>query len=100
MDLRHALMFSHNTVQQDIVCESDAISGLCRTLDRLGAQTAMIICGPTILQSADVVPRVQQALAERCVGLFAGVLPHAPNQFRFMLVCKLLQHNDLHDSRA
>ena len=78
MDLQTALTFRHSTVQQDIVCAVDAISDLCQTLDRLEVATAMLICGPTILRSADVVQRVQQALGDRCVGLFAGVLPHAP----------------------
>src|SRR5688572_18746856 len=78
MDLQTALTFRHSTVQQDIVCAVDAISDLCQTLDRLEVATAMPNCGPTILLSADVVQRVQQALGDRCVGLFAGVLPHAP----------------------
>jgi alcohol dehydrogenase class IV len=78
MDLQTALTFRHSTVQQDIVCAVDAISDLCQTLDRLEVATAMLICGPTILRHADVVQRVRQALGARCVGLFAGVLPHAP----------------------
>ena len=78
MDLQTALTFRHSTVQQDLVCAVDAISDLCQTLDRFEVKTAMLICGPTILRHADVVQRVQQALGARCVGLFAGVLPHAP----------------------
>jgi alcohol dehydrogenase class IV len=38
----------------------------------------MIICGPTILRHANVVQRVQAVLGARCVGVFSGVLPHAP----------------------
>jgi hypothetical protein len=71
MDLQTALTFRHSTVQQDIVCAVDAISDLCQTLDRLGVATAMLVRGPTILRSADVVQRVQQALGNRGVGLFA-----------------------------
>jgi alcohol dehydrogenase class IV len=78
MELHDALTFRHSTVQQDIVCEVDAIAGLCDVLDRLSVQTALIVCGPTILQHADVVQRVEQVLGSRCVGRFAGVLPHAP----------------------
>ena len=63
---------------RDIVCAPETIVGLCDRLDQLGAQTAMLICGPTILRHADVVQRVEQTLGERCVGRFAGVLPHAP----------------------
>jgi alcohol dehydrogenase len=32
----------------------------------------------SILQKSNVIARVQEALGKRCVGLFAGVLPHAP----------------------
>lgn len=78
MELPDALRFSYSTVTQDIVCDPEAISGLCRSLDRLGVRNAMLVCGPTILHKADVVQRVLQVLQERCVGLFAGVLPHAP----------------------
>ena len=78
MELQHALTFTYSTVQRDIVCQPDAISHIPSTLDELGARTAMIVCGPTILRHADVVQRVQQALGARCVGLFAGVIPHAP----------------------
>ncbi|MGQ4809771.1 hypothetical protein NKDENANG_03198 [Candidatus Entotheonellaceae bacterium PAL068K] len=55
MEVRHAWTYSHNAVRQDIVCASDAIFGLCSTLDRLGTRPTIIVCGPTILHSADVV---------------------------------------------
>ena len=38
----------------------------------------MIVCGPTILRHANVVQRVQDILGKRCIGVFAGVIPHAP----------------------
>src|SRR5262249_7879330 len=65
----NALQFSYNSVAQEIVCDTDAISGLCHTLHRLGAKTAMVVCGPSILRSSDVIRRVQEALRERYVGL-------------------------------
>jgi alcohol dehydrogenase class IV len=78
MNLQDALQFRYNTVQQELLCAVDTISELGGILDRLGARTAMIVCGPTILRHADVVQRVEEALGSRCVGRFAGVLPHAP----------------------
>lgn len=78
MERTNALQFSYNSVAQEIVCATDAISSLGHRLDRLGARTAMIVCGPSILRSSDVIRRVQEALGERYVGLFAGVAPHAP----------------------
>lgn len=78
MTLQDTLRFRHNTVKQEIICAVDTISDLCDTLDRLGVRTAMIVCGPTILQHADVVQRAELALGGRCVGRFGGVLPHAP----------------------
>jgi alcohol dehydrogenase class IV len=38
----------------------------------------MITCGPTILSACNVVPRVQEALGVRYVGVYAGVTPHSP----------------------
>jgi hypothetical protein len=73
-----ALTYHYRAVPRDLICAPDAISHLCDTLDQLMAYTAMIICGPTILRHANVVQRVQEALGERCAGLYAGVLPHAP----------------------
>ena len=78
MEPINALQYSYNSLAQEIVCNIDTISGLCHTLDRCGARTAMIVCGPSILRSSDVIRRVQEALGERYVCLFAGVAPHAP----------------------
>jgi alcohol dehydrogenase class IV len=78
MQIAAALQFSYSSVAHDIVCAPDAISGLGNAVDRLGATTAMVVCGPSILRSADVIPRVQRALGKRYAGLFAGVAPHAP----------------------
>lgn len=78
MNLQDTLHFRHNTVQQELLCAVDAISEIGGVLERLGARTAMVVCGPTILRHADVVQRVEQTLGSRCVGRFGGVLPHAP----------------------
>jgi alcohol dehydrogenase class IV len=78
MERAHALHYTYASVAQAIVCGPDTITDLCQTLATLGAQTAMIVCGPSILRSADVIQRVRTALGSRCVGLFAGVAPHAP----------------------
>lgn len=78
MNLSAALSYTYSTIDRHVVCKPDAIADLCDLLDHLGAASAMVICGPTILQHANVVQRVQAALGQRCAGLFAGVLPHAP----------------------
>ena len=72
------LEYTYRSLAQDIVCGRDTISGIDGILDRLGAKRAMVICGPSILESADVVQRVQSALGQRCAGLFSGVAPHSP----------------------
>src|SRR5438270_13119516 len=77
MELAQALQFSYTSVAQEIVCDTDAMAGLCGTLDRVGAHTARIICGPSILRSSGAIRRGQEALGARCVGLFGGVAPHA-----------------------
>jgi len=39
VELTNALQFSCTSVAQEIVCHSDAITGLCTTLDCMGART-------------------------------------------------------------
>ena len=72
------LQYRYNPLRQDIVCSETAIDALPETVDALGAGRAMITCGPTILASCNVVPRVQEALGSRCVGVYSGVAPHSP----------------------
>ncbi len=72
------LQYRYNPLRQDIVCSETAIDALPDTVDALGAGRAMITCGPTILASCNVVPRVQEALGSRCVGVYSGVAPHSP----------------------
>ncbi len=72
------LEYTYRSLAQDIVCGPDAISGMCGILDRLGSKRAMVICGPSILEGADVVQRVQSALGQRWAGIFSGVAPHSP----------------------
>ena len=72
------LDYQVSTVDRNIICAPDAISGIADSLEKLGASRALVVCGPTILEHADVVQRVQQALGDRCIGLYSGVAPHAP----------------------
>lgn len=72
------LEYTYRGLAQDIVCGVDAISGIDGILDGLGSKRAMVICGPSILEGADVVQRVQSALGMHCAGLFSGVAPHSP----------------------
>ena len=73
-----ALQYRYTPLHQNIICSETAIAALPATVDALGARRAMITCGPTILRACDVVPRVQEALGLRYVGVYAGVAPHAP----------------------
>ena len=72
------LKYRVSTVDHDIICAPDSISGMAESLERLGVSRALAVCGPTILKHADVVQRVQQALGDRCIGLYSGVAPHSP----------------------
>ena len=71
------LTYSYSSVAQQVVCAEDAISNLPGILDRLGSTRAMVVCGPSILEKSNVIQRVQDALGDRCVGLFSGVAPHS-----------------------
>src|SRR5882724_10896420 len=72
------MQMRYTPLHQNIICSATAIAALPATVDALGARRAMITCGPTILRACDVVPRVQEALGSRYVGVYAGVAPHAP----------------------
>ena len=76
--MAQALNYNYNSVAQEVVCAEDAITSLPPVLGRLGGTRAMVVCGPSILEKSDVVRRVQDALGDRCVGLFSGVAPHSP----------------------
>ena len=72
------LAYQVSTDDRNIICAPDAISGMRDSLEKLGASRALVVCGPTILEHSDVVQRVQQALGDKCIGLYSGVAPHAP----------------------
>lgn len=61
-----------------IVSGASEIDRLGTHLEALGAQRVMIVCGPNILRSSDVVDRVERAAGERLVGRFSDVEPHSP----------------------
>ena len=67
-----------NTLEHEIICAADSINAVAESMDRLGVSRALVVCGPSILEHADVVQRVQHALGDRCIGLYSGVAPHAP----------------------
>ena len=73
-----ALSYRYNPLHQDIICSETAIDDLAKTVDSLECSRALITCGPTILRSCDVVPRVREALGSRYVGTYSGVAPHSP----------------------
>ncbi len=73
-----ALSYRYNPLHQDIICSENAIDELAKAVDELGCSRALITCGPTILRSCDVVPRVQEALGSRYVGTYSGIAPHSP----------------------
>ena len=78
MDSATTLDYRVNTGDHDLICRTDSLSGMAESLEQLGVSRALVVCGPTILEHADVVQRVQIALGGKCVGLYAGVAPHAP----------------------
>jgi alcohol dehydrogenase class IV len=73
-----ALSYRYNPLHQDIICSENAIDELAKTVDDWGCSRALITCGPTILRSCNVVPRVQEALGSRYVGTYSGIAPHSP----------------------
>ena len=78
MEAAEILQYRYTGLAQEIVCASDAISGIRQSLDRLGVSRALVVCGPTILEKSNVVQRVQQALGDYAAGLFPEVAPHSP----------------------
>ena len=43
MNLPAVLSYTYNTIERHVVCKPDAISELCDVLDRLRAESAMVI---------------------------------------------------------
>ena len=78
MEQEPTLSYTYSSVKREIICGPEVISRVFDSLDRLGARRAMIVCGPSILRSSDVIERVESALGGRCAGTFSGVAPHAP----------------------
>ena len=78
MEVATALQYRYSGLAQEIICDSDAISGIRQSLDGLDVKRALVVCGPTILEKSNVVQRVQEALGGYCAGLFSGVAPHSP----------------------
>ena len=78
MEVAPALQYRFSGLDQEIICDSDAISGIRQSLDGLGVKRALVVCGPTILEKSNVVQRVQEALGGYCAGLFSSVAPHSP----------------------
>ena len=72
------MTYTFQSVNHEITCDVDAISGLPGVLDRARVFRAMVLCGPSILSHSDVVSRVQEALGQRFAGLYSGVAPHSP----------------------
>ena len=78
MQIATALQYRYSGLAQEIICDSDAISGIRQSLDGLGVKRALVVCGPTILEKSNVVQRVRESLGGYCAGLFSGVAPHSP----------------------
>ena len=55
MEKARALTFSYVNGSQEIICATDALTQIGDSLDKLGTERAMVICGPTILKSCNVV---------------------------------------------
>ncbi|MEU7305775.1 iron-containing alcohol dehydrogenase family protein [Streptomyces sp. NPDC007206] len=59
-------------------CGEDALAALPRELARVGADRAVIVCGPSIVKHTNALSRVHDALGEHLVGQFDGVAEHSP----------------------
>ena len=78
MEAVTALHYHYNSIEREIFCAPDAISGIGESLDKLGVKRVMVVCDPNILEKSNVVQRVQDAIGERCIGMFSKVAPHTP----------------------
>ncbi len=78
MEAVTALHYHYKSLEREIFCAPDAISGSGDILDKLGVKRVMVVCGPNILEKSNVVQRVQDAMGERCIGIFSKVAPHTP----------------------
>lgn len=72
------LNYSFGTIEREIVYGPDAISSIGERLDKLGVRRVMLVCDPNVREKSNVVTRVQEAIGDRCVGIFSKVAPHVP----------------------
>ncbi len=72
------MRYEYRAFGQDVVAGEAAISRLPDELDRIGARRCLVLCGPNIAKTSDVVERVEASLGSRCVARYAEVEPHAP----------------------
>ena len=72
MNLRHV------TPAFRTFCGDNALQALPRELARVGAGRAVILCGHSVAKQTDAMARVHEALGERLVGQFEGVVAHSP----------------------
>lgn len=69
--------FSHASPPYRVHCGADSLQQLSVELKRLDCHRAVIFCGRTLGQSAEL-KRVAEALGARHAGTFAGVKSHSP----------------------
>ncbi len=70
--------YAYHGVAGTIVSGPEEIDRLGVHMGSLGVRRAMVVCGPNILRSSDVIGRVERAAGARVVGRFSGVEPHSP----------------------
>lgn len=70
--------FVYHAVGRKIIGAFNCIERLGEEIDELGCRRALVICGPNVRTKSGIIERVQDALAERCVGVFDEVGEHAP----------------------
>jgi alcohol dehydrogenase class IV len=55
-----------------------ALAGLSAELDRIGARRALVLCGNSVAERTNLIPRVRALLGDRLAGVYAGIAKDAP----------------------
>lgn len=72
-------VFEYNPAAPRIVWGAGSALRLGEELDRLGASRVFIVCGRSLGASA-AFRSLRERLGDRCVGVFAEVVPHTPRE--------------------
>src|SRR5580700_10406781 len=77
---------SYEFLPQDrVIFGRPAAEAVIETADRMAKRRLLIVASKTLSRKTDVVPNIQKALGDRCVGIFDECVEHLPRSSVLLL---------------